>query len=281
MLQHNDPMANLFSSTTIRSASHPLARQVRDLCKGVRERREHGLFLIEGPRALDEAFQAEAPLAWVMVAAERLDETTVATAIATARERRVPVQPVASELLVRLAPTEHGPGLLAACRLPANCDDAASLLQQRAGLVVVIWQPVQPGNVGSLIRSAAAFGAGGVITVGGADPWNEKSVRASAGAIHRIAVARAEESAISSLLRERGGRVAAAVAHGGVDPQHVDWNQLEVLLLGSETKGLPAALCLEATTLTLPLAAGVESLGVAMAGTVLLAMAHLRLRSTP
>jgi TrmH family RNA methyltransferase len=143
----------------------------------------------------------------------------------------------------------------------------------------VIWQPVQPGNVGTLIRSAAAFGARGVVAVGGADPWNEKSVRASAGAIHRIAVARAEEPSMTSLLLEHGRRVAAAVAHGGVDPGQVDWSQLDLLLLGSETQGVPLALSASATVLTIPLAGGVESLGVAMAGTVLLSLARRMARA--
>ncbi len=274
MLHRKIDMTKLFSPTTIRAASHPLARLARDLGKGLRERREHGLFLIEGPRALDEALRAEAPLAWVMIAADRADDPRLAAALSTARARDIAVQSVASELLVRLAPTEHGPGLLAACRLPSSCDDPAALLRAGTGLAVVIWQPVQPGNVGTLIRSAAAFGARGVVVVGGADPWNEKSVRASAGAIHRIAVARAEESSMTSFLLEQGVRVAAAVAHGGVDPRQADWSQFDVLLLGSETQGVPPALSASATTLTIPLAGGVESLGVAMAGTVLLSLAH-------
>lgn len=274
MLHRKFDMTKLFSSTTIRVASHPLARLARDLTKGARERREHGLFLIEGSRALDEALRAAAPLAWIMVAADRADDPRLAAALSTARARAIAVQTVASDLLQRIAPTEHGPGLLAACRLPSNCDDPTALLRGGTGLAVVIWQPVQPGNVGTLIRSAAAFGARGVVTVGGADPWNEKSVRASAGAIHRIAVARAEESSMTSFLLEQGARVAAAVARGGTDPRQADWSQFDLLLLGSETQGLPSALSAATTALTVPLAAGVESLGVAMAGTVLLSLAH-------
>jgi tRNA G18 (ribose-2'-O)-methylase SpoU len=89
MLPCKIDMTKLFSSTTIRSASHPLARLARDLGKGVRERREHGLFLIEGPRALDEALRAEAPLAWIMLAADRADDPRLAAALSTARARGV------------------------------------------------------------------------------------------------------------------------------------------------------------------------------------------------
>lgn len=262
---------------TIRSAAHPLVRQARELARGIKQRREHGMFLIEGSRALQEALASQAPLVWVMVAAD--SEAAGADAL---RERSVECgatwQPVEAGLLRRIAPTEHGPGLLAACRLPADCDDPAALLaaadraRARSSPLVILWQPVQPGNVGVLVRSAAAFGACGVVSAGGADPWNEKAIRASAGAVHRVPIARGDEARVGAWIRERGARIAAAVATGGAAPRPGSGGAFDALLLGSETSGLPVELTAHATRLTLPLDSGVESLGVAMAGTVLLAL---------
>lgn len=268
-------------SNVIRVASHPLAVQARQLARGARERRAAGAFLIEGPRALQEAFAAEAALRWLMVAATRMAAAEIAALVEQARRRGVAVLPVQDALLARLAPTEHGPGLLAACPLPSDSDDPTAILGVPGDrLLLVIWQPVQPGNVGALIRAAAAFGAAAVIVAGGADPWNEKAVRASAGAIHRIPVARAEPATLAALLQAQRYASVAAIAHGGVAVDVVDWSGRRALWLGSEVDGLPVSVVQSMETVTLPLEGDVESLGVALAGAVLLDAARRGRRAT-
>ncbi len=252
------------------SASHPLARQLRALGRGVRERREEGLFLVEGPRGLAEALDAGAPLAWALFAAAKAGRPPLDALIARCLSVGVPVQPVEDALLERLAPAEHGPGAAAACALPAAADDPAAVLAG-GGLVVIAWEIQNPGSVGALVRSAAAFGAAGLVAAGGADPWGPKSVRASAGAIHRLPCARAERAADLVGGRAADGlRLVAAVARGGVPPHAVDWTGPVALLLGSEVAGLPPELEARAQRVTIPTTGTVESLSVPIAGSILL-----------
>ncbi len=252
------------------SASHPLARQLRALGRGVRERREEGLFLVEGPRGLEEALDAGAPLAWALFAAGRTGRPPLDGLIARCLSAGVPVQPVQDALLERLAPAEHGPGAAAACALPAMADAPGPLLAARR-LVVVAWEIQNPGSVGALVRSAAAFGAAGLVAAGGADPWGPKAVRASAGAIHRLPCARTEHgAALLEPLAAAGRRLVAAVARGGAAPAAVDWSGPVTLLLGSEVAGLPPELEARAQRVTIPTTGTVESLSVPIAGSILL-----------
>jgi TrmH family RNA methyltransferase len=255
--------------------SHPRAALARELARGVRERRAAGLFLVEGPRGLAEALEAGAPPAFALVAAGRADRSPARELIERCRRAGVPVELVQDALLERIAPSETPTGLLAACPLPAGADDPARPLAATDGVVALAVRIQNPGSLGTLVRSAAAFGGAGLVAAGGADPWGPKAVRASAGAIHRLAVARAEGGESDPVLRgalERGGwRLVAAVPRGGRDPAAIDWSGRVALLLGAEVAGLPAELERRAEPVTIPMAAGVESLSVPVAGSILLA----------
>ncbi len=260
----------------LKSTRHPLPRQARALAKGPALRREEGLFLIEGARGLEEALTASVTPTWVLVAASKVESDALAALLAAISRQGTPVQPVQDALLEKIAPSEHGPGLLAACHLPADADRAERVLDtQSAGLLVVCCGIQNPGNLGTLQRSAAAFGARGLIALGGADPWGPKAVRASAGAIHRLPVARCTNAQeLGAALHARGLTRVAAVARGGLEPSDVDWSAPSALLLGAEVAGLPAELAEGATEVTIPMADAVESLSVPIAGSILLERAR-------
>jgi len=238
----------------------------------VRERRDEGLFLVEGPRGVEEALAAHAALAWVLVGASRVERPPHAALLERCARAGVPVQPVADELLERIAPTERGPGLLAACQLPAHADDFAAVAGiERDGVLPIAWDVRDPGNLGTLLRSAAAFGALGFVSAGGADPWNPKAVRASAGAIHTLPTARTDDPvAALAALPALGYRAVAATPRGGAPPGTIDWSGRVALVLGSEVAGLPPKMCACAQLVTIAMAPGVESLSVAIAGAILL-----------
>ncbi|MGH2972685.1 MAG: TrmH family RNA methyltransferase [Gaiellaceae bacterium] len=127
---------------------------------------------------------------------------------------------------------------------------------------LALWRVADPGNVGTLVRAADAFGAGVALSAGCADPTGPKALRASMGSIFRVPLSGFDEPA---------GRRIALVARGGVPLADVDVAGDVVFVLGSEREGLPedvVALCDAAATI--PLAGGAESLNVAMAGTVAL-----------
>jgi TrmH family RNA methyltransferase len=130
-------------------------------------------------------------------------------------------------------------------------------------VTLALWQVADPGNVGTLLRAAAAFGAGVALSEGCADPTGPKALRASMGAIFSVPL---------SAWDEPRGRRVALVSHGGEELGGVDLSGDVVFVLGAERDGLPedvVAACDAAATIPL---AGVEaeSLNVAMAGTVAL-----------
>jgi TrmH family RNA methyltransferase len=127
---------------------------------------------------------------------------------------------------------------------------------------LALWQVGDPGNVGTLLRSADAFGAGVALSEGCADPTSPKALRASMGAIFRVPLSRFDEP---------GGTRVALVPRGGTPLPEVPLDGEVVFVLGAEREGLPAEVLAGcAVHASIPQAGGAESLNVAMAGTVAL-----------
>jgi TrmH family RNA methyltransferase len=153
--------------------------------------------------------------------------------------------------------------------------DLRSLLEdaQRRGCPVMTLVGIQdPGNAGTLVRVAEATGCAGVVfTEGSVDPWNPKTVRATAGALLRVPVSEGVAPAtLVELAGEVGPPLVATIARGGGTPDGVDLSGANVILVGSEAHGLPAEL-LEAAqlTVTIPMEGEVESLNAAVSGALL------------
>jgi TrmH family RNA methyltransferase len=128
---------------------------------------------------------------------------------------------------------------------------------------LALWRLGDPGNVGTLIRSADALGPAFVaLSDGSADPTSPKALRASMGALFRIALVAFDDAP---------GRRVALVSHGGVSLSDVDLSEPVAFVLGAERAGLPEEVlstCDERATI--PLASGVDSLNVAAAGAIAL-----------
>jgi TrmH family RNA methyltransferase len=129
-------------------------------------------------------------------------------------------------------------------------------------VTLALWRVADPGNVGTLLRAADAFGAGVALSRGCADPTGPKALRASMGAVFRVPV--------SSFDEPRGTRVAL-VAHGGIPLPELELGPEVVFVLGAERDGLPAEV-LERCDVqaSIPQPGGGESLNVATAGAIAL-----------
>jgi TrmH family RNA methyltransferase len=235
------------------------------LAEQARLRRSEGRFVIEGPLLVAEALEAGLALEVVFVEERRAGEA--AALVADAAE----VVVVADGALDRVGAVGTSQGVLAVAAVPAGGGD---LPPGPAGLVLVAHEVADPGNLGTLLRSAEAAGAARVVVTGnGVDVWAPKVVRAAAGSLFRLTMATppSVEAALGD-LRAAGVATWAAVARGGHPHDRVDWAGGPVaLVVGSEAHGLPVpvvAACDGATTIEL--AGKAESLNVAMAGTVLL-----------
>ena len=141
-----------------------------------------------------------------------------------------------------------------------------------AGLVVVLVDVADPGNLGAIVRSAEASGASAVVITGaGVDVRNPKVVRASAGAVFGLPVVEVAfaDGAIEA-LQARGIHCFGAVATGGSTPDQVVLGKAAAVVMGNEAHGLNAALLAHLDgTVTIPMAGVAESLNVAMATAVL------------
>jgi TrmH family RNA methyltransferase len=215
------------------------------------------------------ALDAGAEIESVFVAAEDPGPTPAASdALDRAREGGVRIHQLGPGVMEKVADTVTPQSVLAVVRTPvATLDDLTA-----ASFVVVCVDVRDPGNAGAVIRSADAAGADGVVCCSGTvDPFNPKTVRASAGSVlHMPVVAGGEPADVLGAIRGWGMRALAAVAHDGSPYTEVDYVGPLALVLGNEAAGLPDDLVpLLDGTVTIPMAGRAESLNVSMAAAVL------------
>lgn len=236
----------------IESTSNERIKAVRRLHRG-RERRRTNQTLIEGPNLVTAALEAGiVPRETYTVQGGALVERCEAAG-STIVEVDAPVLEVISTTVEPQDP-------VAVISIPGN-----RTIDPRRTVVAV--EISDPGNLGTLIRSAGAFGWQ-IALIGGTDPWSPKVMRASAG-VQLSHPATALES--FSELRGVGLEPIATTVSGGVDPNSLDISQPIALLIGNESHGLPAAMVEQCgASLTIPLAGGVESLNASVAAAVVM-----------
>jgi len=250
----------------------PRVRSARQLAR--RTFRQRGrLFLAEGPQAVAEALSSAGVVTELFVTAAALPRFSELAG--QAAEQGVAVWTVSGEVMTDLAQTVTPQGLLAVCRfidVPLG-----RLIEATPRLVVLLAGVRDPGNAGTVLRTADAAGAGGVIfTDASVDPYNSKCVRASAGSLfHLPVVVGVALSEAASELRAAGLQVLAA---DGRAPLRLDdlepggrLGQPTAWLFGNEAWGLPAgALALADEAVAVPIYGRAESLNLAAAAAVCL-----------
>ena len=240
-----------------------------------RDRDQTGRFLAEGPQAVRSALSVGVVL------------ELFGTDAALSRHRELAAQapvvsPVTEDALAALAETVQPQGLVAVC---AQIDVPLSeALAKGPQLVAVAAEIRDPGNAGTILRTADAAGAGVVVFAGDAvDPYNGKCVRASAGSLFHVDVVRDRGSDVAS-LRDAGLQVLAATGYGESDlDELLDQGVLArptAWLFGSEAHGLPSGLLAAADRrVRVPIYGGAESLNLAAAAAVCLYASARALRA--
>jgi TrmH family RNA methyltransferase len=166
--------------------------------------------------------------------------------------------------------TEQPQGIAALLHPPIFSTDA--IFRGPAPLILVLAGLQDPGNVGTLIRSAEAFAASGILLLPGtASPWNPKALRASAGSAFRVPAINATEQEALALLAEHNIPAIAAVARAGVSISEAPLAGPCALFIGNEGAGLSDTLIAAAAhRITIPMPGKIESLNAAIAGSLLL-----------
>ena len=183
----------------------------------------------------------------------------------------VPVQLITERAAKALSDTVTPVGLVAVCRLPEH--DLEGVLAGGARLVAVAVEISEPGNAGTLIRTADAMGADAVILAGhGVDPYNSKCLRASAGSIFAIPVlGEPDPAAVVGRLQQAGLQVLAATVDGELSLDNADLAPPTAWLFGPEAHGLPAELAALADhRVHIPMPGNTESLNIASAASICL-----------
>lgn len=228
---------------------------------------EQGDCAVEGVKAVEDAIRSSVRISAVFVSE-------------SARERANKLLPqIGSHTETLLLPddvfrsaviSESPQGIAALVRVKQH--SLEDLLRVIEPLIVVAAGLQDPGNLGTIIRSADAFGATGLIaTEGTVNPYNPKVVRGSAGSIFRFPVAKAEGTATIAALRQRGIRILATSSHKSVPLPELDLSGPLAIMFGNEGSGVPRELLREADQIIgIPHSAKVESLNAGVAASVVL-----------
>ena len=255
----------------ITSRRNPLVRRLRELHQP-RGRREQGLLLLEGTHLLQEVLRLGLQPDLLLATPAWLDRHPALLAALPATTRRQAASP---EVLEVAATTRHPDGVLLTLAPPPPPLASAHL----PGFVLALDQLQDPGNLGTLLRTALAAGVEQVWLGEGADPLQPKVLRASSGAALALPLIRFDGAGLQERLQQARAQrlqvVAAVVPAPGlpVPPPYwqLDWTLPTVLLLGNEGAGLGAALTdLADHRVTIPHSPAVESLNVAVAAAPLL-----------
>jgi TrmH family RNA methyltransferase len=245
-------------------ARHRELTRLRALARDRAARDEAGLVVLDGPRAIDGALARHADIERVYVDVDAHGAAADVAQRATAFG--IVVREVAPGAITKAGEVRANAGVIALARRPSPATRAALAHGARW---LVCAEIGDPGNLGTLVRSAEAAGATGIVVGrGSVDAYNPKTVRASAGAVFGITVLEDDIVTVLSDLASHGVHRVGAVAHGGVAPWECERPERLAVVLGHETRGL-AGLPVD-ELVTIPMAGAAESLNVAMAGTVLL-----------
>ena len=245
-----------------------LTSTIRDL-KRRKARGRRGLALVEGVRLVEEAVAAGLRIAGAVVAPELARTTRGAELRAVLERHAIPVQDVSAKVFGPLADTDSPQGIIAVVEPRRWTADGVSL--EGTPVFLVIDGVQDPGNVGTLIRTAHALGARATIVLRGtADVWGPKTLRAAMGATFRHPVIAFDDAGFIGWARRHGITLWATTADG--EPLHrTTGTGVIAVIVGNEGAGIrPHLNAIAAKRVAIPLAQGAESLNVAVAAGILL-----------
>ena len=264
-------MAELITST-----SNPLVKRLRKL-RHRRFRAAEGVFLIEGIAQVRQAIDHGAPLEMLIVAPELLTSEGALAAVDEQRRAGVPVHEVGRGAFESIVERDHPSGLLGTAEM--RRPPVTELVARKDSLFVALHDVSNPGNLGSIIRAVDAVGGDGVVVVGDStDPHHPSAVKASMGTLFSVPVHYASDidDLFSWSMMEK---VAVVTTSAKTDAEIWDhaFTTPSVIVLGSETTGLPREVLERAPSIRIPMWGAASSLNLAVAAGILLYEARRQL----
>lgn len=248
----------------ITSIHNPKVQQVRALLSRPKARRENNAFVVEGVRLVEETLHSGWKTSQVLYSAG-LSQRGVSL-VDTFRLSGAPVEEVAPHVMETISGTENAQGILAIVqinRLPLPADMSFALVLESVR---------DPGNLGTILRTAYAAGVQAVfLTPGSVDPYSPKVVRSSMGAVFHLPLVELTWPEIGEHLEKAGLLVVVAAAREGVVYSQANLRDPIAIVLGGEAEGAsPAARQMAGITVYIPMPGGSESLNVSATAAILL-----------
>ncbi len=234
-----------------------------------KERRATGLFLVEGIRPVRAALASRARIEVVLYVPEAVRDGHCQATLDIALARNVPCQPLTAAQFASIATRENPRGIAA---VGHQIWSSLDTLAQAEAPVVVLHEPQDPGNLGTILRTCDAVGAGGIILTGDAvDPWHPAAIRAAMGATFSVPLVCCDTSTFADWVTARGLAVVGTSDRAETDYATHGYDDRFVLLMGSERQGLPPELTALSTTMVrIPMAGQADSLNLAVATSLVL-----------
>lgn len=251
------------------SKDNSLLKRIRLVASQAR-RAPEDLVLAEGIRSIEEAAGANRRIEAVLFMERFGSSERESALLRTLSERRINLYRISERLMESVSDVQTPQGVLALVRVPLVC--LKDWTPVRRPLILCACGLQDPGNLGTLIRSAAAAGVSLVcLTPGTVSPRIPKVIRASAGAFFRLPVIeRVDFLEFLVYCHEHSITPYLADAHAGKLYSEVDYTRGAALLLGNEARGLENVACADVQGIHIPMAPGVESLNVGIAGALVL-----------
>lgn len=248
--------------------NNPRVKYVRRLTRR-KYRDQEGKFIVEGVRFVEEAAGARWPLEMVLYSPKLSENPRGAHLLGLLDRQGVPMLAVEDQLLAQLTDTESPQGVLAVAPVPRHQPATSAAWNNPACDLLVLVDGIRdPGNLGTMIRSADAAGAQGLfITRGTVDPYNAKTLRSTMGSIFRVPIVMIRElDGFLAFLKSGGWKLVAGDLAAGRMLYHSDLTGRVVMVVGGEAYGITEAVRQGVDEKVLiPMPGGAESLNAGVA----------------
>jgi len=253
----------------ITSASNPSVKRLRSL-ERKKGRNETGLFLAEGARLIEQALAQNWFVDTLVVSNSGIERDYVQNLASRAAAQGARLIQVPDRLAGSIARKDNPQSVIAAIKQKELSLDA--LPASDPGLWIGLYECRDPGNLGTILRTADCAGAAGIILIDNCcDPYSIEAVRASMGSLFDVQLARASFDTFNSWRREAGLNMIAASVNGDTNHVGVNFEQPSLILMGNEQSGLPPTVEATCDTLCLiPMRGGADSLNLAQATAIML-----------
>lgn len=230
-------------------------------------------YLIEGIRFVEEAMNFADDIEQIVYSAKVRENIKGENLLIRAESLNLPLTEVSDPVLKSVADTENPQGVLAIVKMPAKDQTMEEIINQESPLLLIVDGVQDPGNLGTMVRTADAAGISGIITIKGTvDLYNPKTLRSTMGSVFRVPVFPWDEPAeLVSLLKEKGINIFTTSARSEKTIYEADFKGPTAVIMGSEAFGAGAELHDSADeAITIPMLGKAESLNVSVATGVIL-----------